>query len=148
MVHDLVERHHRVRSSGYVGFRESLAGIGKKARSEEHQSNDKWTRAQSLVDGRLLKQEVTAVLDGLKKRDPLAVYAAAQFQVASEGPVHLKLIGADGSLTWVDGKPLEFGSETAADLPAGKHTIVLKLDSRKLPEAIRLESADATFLAN
>src|SRR5206468_412093 len=105
-----------------------------------------WTAAFSLVDGRLLKQELSTALEGTEKRGPQALYAAAQFQVDKAGAIRLKLTGTDSSLAWVDGKPISFKSETATDLEAGTHKIVLKLDTKKLPEAIRLESADATFL--
>jgi hypothetical protein len=67
--------------------------------------------------------------------------------VAKQGPVALKLTGGDGLLAWVDGKPITFKSETTRDLEAGTHKVVVKLETKKLPEAIRLESGDATILA-
>jgi len=124
-----------------------LAQFGDEKILSTELSDKSWTPAHSLVDGRLPKEEMAAALEAVQKRDPRAVYAAAEFQVARAGAVRLTLEGADGSLAWVDGKPVEFKSQTAPDLSTGSHTFVLKLDARKLPEAIRLESADATFLA-
>jgi len=42
----------------------------------------KWVAAHTLVDGRLLKDDMTASMDGLAWRDPQAVFAAARFQSA------------------------------------------------------------------
>jgi len=35
-----------------------------------------------------------------------------------------------------------------SELPAGTHTIILKFAAGKLPESVRLQSADVTFLTN
>jgi len=110
-------------------------------------TNQMWKAANTLVDGRLLKQEFSGSLEGMEKRQPQAIYAAAEFQVAKAGPVELKLSGADGALAWVDAKPTKFNSEVKTELPSGKHRVVVKLETKRLPESIRLESADATFLA-
>ena len=109
-------------------------------------SETNWVSANSLVDGRLLKQELGAPVEELGRRDPQALFAAAQFQVAKDGNVRLKLNGASGSPVWIDGTPVQFNSDLNINLTAGKHTVVLKLEAKKLPEAIRAETADATFL--
>jgi putative heme-binding domain-containing protein len=111
-------------------------------------NDPRWLPVCSFVDGRLSKSDLSAALDGLDHRDPQAVYAAARFQVSKAGIVSFKVSGADGSPAWVDGQNVHGTSELKTDLPAGPHTILLKLDAGKLPEAIRLESADATFLVN
>jgi len=111
-------------------------------------SDAQWRPAHSQADGRLLKEEFSAALDAFRDREPRAVYAAAQFEVAKAGPVAFKLTGADGSPVWVDGKPAPASDAPAPDLSAGAHTIILKLDANKLPDAIRVESPDATFLAD
>jgi hypothetical protein len=59
----------------------------------------------------------------------------------------LKVSGADGSPAWIDGKLAGAGAELKADLAAGAHTLIVKLDAKKFPEAIRLASDDATFLS-
>jgi putative heme-binding domain-containing protein len=125
-----------------------LAQFGDERILNTRLSDANWRSARSLVDGRLLKNELRAALAEQGTRDPQAVFAAAQFQVAKAGTVHLKLMGPDGSPTWVDGKPVQFNSDLVVEAPAGTNTVILKLDAKKLPEAIRLESSDATFLAN
>jgi putative heme-binding domain-containing protein len=105
-----------------------------------------WSQAYTLVDGRLLKDELKASLDSVKDRDPKAVYAAAQLQVPKDGVVHLELTGADGCAMWVDGTLVSTGKPP--ELTAGNHVIVVKLDASKLPDSVRLETPDATFLTN
>jgi len=125
-----------------------LAQFGDEKILDTKLDDPQWMPAHSLVDGRLLKEDLVVPLEGVKGRDPRAVYAAAQFQIAKAGAVSLKLDGAASSPIWLDGKPVHPGAEFKTDLPAGTHTFIVKLDARKLPETIRLESPDATFLAN
>jgi putative heme-binding domain-containing protein len=110
-------------------------------------TNSQWLPAISLVDGRLVKTELSTALNEVKHRDPPAVYAAAQFEVAKGGPVSLKLEGSAAVQVWVDGKPVQGASEFHPDLVSGKHVAVIKLDAKKLPDALKLESDDVTFLA-
>jgi len=77
-----------------------------------------------------------------------AMYVAAQLQTAGGGPVKLKLDGEPVSGAWIDGKPQKPGNEINADLSAGTHTIVLRIDPKKLPEGLRLESSAGIFLTN
>jgi hypothetical protein len=39
-------------------------------------------------------------------------------------------------------------SNVNIDLPAGTHEAIVRLDAGKLPDFIRLQSADVTFLTN
>lgn len=111
-------------------------------------SDARWQPANTLVDGRLPREEFTAVLDRLKTRTPHAIYAAAQLQVPKGGRVRFKLSGAEGAAVWLNGKPVLCNSDCASDLPAGTHTFIIRLNASSLPEAIRLETNDATFLVN
>jgi putative heme-binding domain-containing protein len=109
-------------------------------------SDAKWSLARSLVDGRLLKDDLSASINEKKYRDPKAVFAAAQFQVAKTGQIHLKLSGLDGLPAWIDGHPVQASSDLETSLAAGTHTMVFKLDAAKLPDSIKASSPDATFL--
>ena len=111
-------------------------------------TNKAWLPAIALVDGRLLKEELNRVLDEVKQRDPRAVYAAARFEVSKAGPVSFKFEGGEAAQVWMDGKPMAGGHAFTPDVQVGRHTAIIKLDSRNLPDAIRLGSADVTFLAN
>jgi hypothetical protein len=110
-------------------------------------TDSQWKPARSLVDGKLLKADLSNALEEVKSRDPQAVYAATLFQLARSGPVTLNFSGADGAPVWVDGK-LIASSPKEAELTEGAHTVVVKLAAQHLPEDVRLECKDATFLAN
>ncbi len=109
-------------------------------------SDPGWLNAFSLVDGRLQKEELVAALKSAANRSPLAVFAAAQLQLPARGGVQLQLTCASNSPMWIDGKPAKLDAKT--ELSAGPHTIIVKLDSQKLPESLRLESSDGTFVVN
>ena len=105
-----------------------------------------WTPAFSLVDGSLLKADLRAALKADALRAPDAIYAASQLQIASPETVNFKIAGAAGASAWVDGKPLN-GNHNA-QLAAGPHTVIVKLDARSLPDSLRLSASDGTFLVN
>jgi hypothetical protein len=101
--------------------------------------------AYTLVDGRLLKEQLKELLPGVTARGETVVYAAAKFQ-STGGKTRLKLTGA--SKVSVDGKPLAIEPDLVPDLAPGIHTIVVKLDVSAPPEVLRAESPDARFLGN
>jgi putative heme-binding domain-containing protein len=106
-----------------------------------------WGSAYSLVDGRLLRDDLKARLDSVAYRDPPAIYAAARFQVSKTGPVKLQFDAAAATGIWIDGKPAD-RSIPSPELTAGSHTLIVKLDARRLPEFIRVQTNEATFLTN
>jgi putative heme-binding domain-containing protein len=107
-----------------------------------------WRNAYTTVDGRLLKQDLQEARDSIRHRDPPAVYAATQIEIARAGQVRLNFAGPPGSLVWVNGNPVTATSDIVAELPSGKATIVVKLDAKNLPEHIRMGSEDGTFLVD
>ena len=108
----------------------------------------KWTPARTLVDGRLLRSELVAALEPFERRSPQAVYLAARFEVASAGPVSFQAAGADGALAWIDGKRVGTCSDLKLPLEAGAHTILVRVETKKLPDSIRLHSPEAVFIGN
>jgi putative heme-binding domain-containing protein len=111
-------------------------------------SDAKWTAAYTLVDGRLLKADLTAPLESVMWRDPQAVFAAARFQATKSGPITLRFSGAADAPVWVDGKSFTVHSDLQTKLEAGTHTLYVKLNAKNLPDTIRVESPDAAFLPN
>ena len=100
--------------------------------------------AYTLVDGRLLKEQLTELLPAIAGTGEQPVFATAQFQ--SSGKTRLKLPGAGKAM--LDGKPLTLTDEAPLDLAPGVHTITVKLDPKDLPPFLRAESPDARFLTN
>lgn len=109
-------------------------------------TNVAWTPVYGTVSGSLLKQDILSEAGSAQREDP--VLAAARFQSSKAGNVKLKLEGLNSPKAWLDGRPVSGSTEISADLAAGVHTLVLKIDPRQLPDAIRLESSDVSFLVD
>ncbi len=107
-----------------------------------------WQTAYSLVDGQLSQADLREPLAPTRFAGAVGLYAATKFESSKAGPVRLRLAGADDRALWIDGKSVKPGQEVTTDLAAGTHTVVVRLDPKKLPENLRLESPDATFLTN
>jgi putative heme-binding domain-containing protein len=110
------------------------------------QSN--WSPAYTLVDGRLLKSELDASLKRLNYRNPDAIYASTRFELSKAGPVHIQLPDLKGAGCWIDGKQVQATTEIVTDLPAGAHSLSLKLPASALPEFLKASTPDATFVNN
>ena len=110
--------------------------------------NGQWQPVYSLVDGRLKRDDIQATMKLDKYAGLVGIFLGAKFQVASPGPVSFKLADAPGASVWIDGKPANASPELQAQLTAGTHIIVLRFDPAKLPDQVRLESGDATFLVD
>ncbi len=70
------------------------------------------------------------------------VYLRTHIEAASDGPVTFSVDGTDQAALWVDGQAID-GKKT--DLKAGKHTVVVRLDARGLPDQFKLHSRDVSF---
>jgi len=106
----------------------------------------KWTALYTTVSGDLPKEDLEAETDSAARREP--IFAASRFQTAKAGPVKLKLSGVNSPKAWIDGKPVGGNSDIAIDLPAGAHTFVLKVNTRDIEGAVRLETPDGSFLVD
>jgi putative heme-binding domain-containing protein len=106
-------------------------------------TGDRWHVAASLVDGRLLH-------DDIENRVPAGsgtIMAGARFRTAKAGPVHFNF-PPDG-IGCIDGHETAIHSTNViVELPAGTHQVILKFAAGNLPDFIRLQSADVTFLTN
>jgi len=107
-----------------------------------------WVPVSSTVVGGLMKTDLEPVVQRWHRRGIIAVYAATRFQLAKDGKVSFELEAPEGSEIVIDGKSIGKGAKVSANLKSGEHTIVVKLDHRKLGEQIRLKSNDVSFLAN
>lgn len=107
-----------------------------------------WFPVYSMVDGRLVGEQLEDRFNLAKHVGVVGVYAAAQLEMAKAGPVRLKFSGVTNATVWIDGQPVKPGSELSSDLTPGTHTIVVRLDPKRLPENLRLESSEGTFLVN
>jgi putative heme-binding domain-containing protein len=120
-------------------------GVGRIVKGEV--AEVQWRPVLSLVDGRLLRQDIQAATAVFGNSSIVCVYASVQFRTERSGPVKLQLEGA--TEVWIDGQAAAAtASGITANLAAGLHTIIVRLDARELPAQLRLKSADATFGLN
>ena len=110
-------------------------------------SKPEWHTVFSLVDGRLLKKDIHAS-EAHDKGGVMHLYAGTKFRSAKAGPCHFTLTAPSGIALWIDGKSIPANKAITADLASGIHTIVLKLDVKKLPDYIKVSSDDGTFVGN
>ena len=103
-----------------------------------------WLPLYTTISGNLPRRDLEADLSLNGRRE--VFFAATRFHVAKPGKTSLKLSGVNSPKAWIDGKPVGGGNEITVDLGVGQHTFVVKLDPQQLPEEIRLESGDVTFL--
>ena len=103
-----------------------------------------WLPVYSTLSGALLKADLETELSLSTRRD--VFFAATRFQTAKAGPVKLVLDGLNSPKAWLDGRPVGDSREMIADVAAGTHTFLLKLDPSSLPDQIKLQTSDATFL--
>ena len=111
-------------------------------------NGSEWQPVYSFVDGRLLREDIQSTMKLNQYAGLVGIFLGTKFQVANAGPFRFKLSDAPGAVVWIDGKPADAGPEPGTQLGAGTHTLFLRFEPTKLPEQVRLESADATFLAN
>lgn len=111
-------------------------------------SGPAWNNADTLVDGRL-PQSVMAealLLRNINQVTSLiGLMASCTFESTNE-PVTLKFEAHEDTKIWIDGRSFEFHTEMTVPLPAGQHTMVLQLNPRNLPTALRLEASGGTFV--
>jgi putative heme-binding domain-containing protein len=86
--------------------------------------NENSANAFTLVDGRLLKEQLSEALQLLPNRSE-PVLLVAQFQNAAAGKTRLKLTGV--AKGWLDGKPLAVTADLAPELVAGPHHLVVEV---------------------
>jgi len=109
-------------------------------------TNASWSPIYATISGALLKQDLLEVAGSERREEP--ILAAARFQNSKPGSVTLTLAGLNSPKAWLDGKPVGGSSEIKAELSPGSHTLILKIDPRQLPETIKLESQDVSFLVD
>jgi putative heme-binding domain-containing protein len=115
--------------------RGDVARLWKVSRADTNE----WHKVYSLVDGRLLRDDLRNAAGASSG----SIVAAARFRAAKTGVVRFHITGANSPEIMIDGKQ----SSATAELPGGEHSIELRLEAGKLPDFIRVQSDDVTFLA-
>ncbi|MCC7377113.1 MAG: hypothetical protein IT581_20800 [Verrucomicrobiales bacterium] len=107
----------------------------------------RWVTLLSRVNGNLTRALLDDSLKAQAWTSKVALILATEVEQSMAGTVRFRLGAKDGEL-WVDGRALGAGPEVSAELPAGRHRVVLKIDPRHVPENLRLEGEGAVFVLN
>jgi hypothetical protein len=102
-----------------------------------------WLPLYATVSGGLPKSDVMAELEAKDS----TVWLASRFQTTKAGAAKFKVSGTASPKVWIDGKPIGGDNDLTVELPAGPHTFFIKVTTTDLDGPLRLESNDATFLA-
>ena len=105
-----------------------------------------WITVWSQVDGQVTKPDLELATNVHRYVGLIGIYAATQLQIAKAGTVQLALEGGENASVWMDGKPVPTARDIRVDLAVGTHTVVIRLDPKRIPEHLRLGSSDGTFV--
>jgi hypothetical protein len=114
--------------------------------SEAHA--DQWSPFLSRVNGSVAGVQLARKAKVDRSKESVGVYLKTNIEVATDGDVTLSANGADAADLWVDSMPIKGDTNFTTELAAGKHTVVIRLDGKKLPASFRFVSRDVTFLTN
>ena len=138
-----VARHWRLRAGRHT---DEQFGIEKIIAEPD---GNQWRSAMTLVDGRLPQdtmREALSLRNINQVTSLIGLFSSTQLQVARKATVTLNFSAPDDTLLWVDGQSYPYADQRRLELDAGTHSIVLKLNPRSLPESIRVECDEGTFL--
>ena len=109
---------------------------------------DQWVPFLSRVNGSVAGVQLARKAKVDRAKESVDVYLKTDIEVATDGGVTLSANGADAADLWVDSMPIEGDTNFTTELAAGKHTVVIRLDGKKLPASFRFVSRDVTFLTH
>ena len=109
---------------------------------------DQWVPFLSRVNGSVAGVQLARKAKVDRAKESVDVYLKTDIEVATDGDVTLSANGADAADLWVDSMPIEGDTNFTTELAAGKHTVVIRLDGKKLPASFRFVSRDVTFLTD
>ena len=110
--------------------------------------DQRWQTTFALVQGSVSKRLIGQVLQAEGWSSRHGVFAATEVVAAQAGAVRFKLVAGPGTELWVDGRKVGGSGESTVELSGGVHRVVVRLDPKQMPEAIRLESEDVLFGLN
>ena len=108
----------------------------------------RWQPTFSFVNGFVTKRLIAETLRAEAWSSRLGVFAATEVTAARAGTVRFDLVAGPGAELWVDGRQVGGNGESAVELGAGTHRVVVRLDPKQMPETIRLASKDVAFGLN
>ena len=109
-------------------------------------NNAGWKTLSARVNGDLPSTDMLNATVVGRHVGLVHIFAGTNFEVQKAGRVTFKLPVGFKTEAWINGKLLKRGNQFTAELKPGKHRIVIRLDAKAPPNALRLESKDVAFL--
>jgi len=106
-----------------------------------------WWPAYTLTDGRLNQDALVAAHQKQKWAGLLEVVAAVDLTLPQAGKVTFQLQAGAGEL-WVDSRRIGGPGQSIADLSAGVHRVLVRINPQHLPATLSLRASDGTFRLN
>ncbi len=104
------------------------------------------------MSGRVDKQSIGELTKTQVHVSLVHVYFRTQVEVSTERVASFTIAGSKNAAAWIDSQSVAVQSDAPkamqtfeAKLSPGKHTVLLRLDARDLPESFTLKSADVSF---
>jgi len=105
-----------------------------------------WMPLEANVSGAVSGHVLRNVVKQNNKHVGLvSIYLRTRVSAAKDGRVMFSVTGPNRVELWVDGRKLQGDMNFNADLKAGDHTVVIRLDARDVPAQLRLKSRDVAF---
>lgn len=111
-------------------------------------TDKRWTTTTALVRGTLPRAVIADATQAQFWTGKLALYAATEVTVSQAGPVTFTLTAGPGAELWVGGKKAGGPGATMVQLTPGTHRVLVRLDPKQVPDAVKLESREAAFGLN
>ncbi|MBL9176306.1 MAG: c-type cytochrome [Verrucomicrobiales bacterium] len=108
----------------------------------------RWKPTYSLVNGSVPKSLIDEITQAEVWSGRLGVYLATEVTASRAGPAEFSLGAGDGAELWIDGRKVGGPGSSRVDLTPGTHRVLVRLDPKRVPPAVRLESADVAFSLN
>ena len=109
-------------------------------------NNAGWSTLPARVNGDLPSADMLNATVVGRHVGLVHIFAGTNFQVQKQCKVTFNLPSGLKTEAWINGQPLKRGTQFTTELKPGKHRIVIRLDAKALPKALRLESKDVAFL--
>ena len=109
-----------------------------------------WKQVDALVRGDLQGSAVKQAAPSSAFTALVNVYLRSNFSVSNERDGTFEVTGPKKIAAWIDGQPVEVddANRIKARLKPGNHTLLIRFDGRAIPDTIRVESQDVTFVAD
>jgi hypothetical protein len=105
-----------------------------------------WKPLQTRVSGRIDRETLQELTAQPKNTALVNIYLRTEIEVGSDSVALFQIENIRRGKIWIDGVAAGTISQPV-NLSAGKHTLLLQIDGRDLPESITVRSEQVTFLS-